>query len=119
MRICFLAPADSAHTIKWCRYFVSRGHEVHVISFTEGNIERTCVHVIESRASASGSDLQKLLYLTKAGQVKKLVRQIRPDVINVHYATSYGTVAALAGLKNYVLSVWGSDIFDFPNHLKI
>lgn len=116
MRICFLAPADSSHTEKWCRYFVSRGHEVHVVSFTGGNLPGVHLHVVNTNARAEGSDMQKLLYLTKAGEVRKLVRKISPDIVNVHYATSYGTVAALAGLKNYVLSVWGSDIFDFPNH---
>ena len=116
MKICFLAPANSAHTIKWCNYFTSRGHEVHVISFTEGAIDGVQIHQINNQVSAGGGDLQKLLYLTSFAQVKKLVKQISPDVINVHYATSYGTVAALAGLKNYALSVWGSDIFDFPRH---
>lgn len=114
MKICFLAPANSAHTKKWCRYFVSRGHEVHVVSFCEEQIDGVQVHWVPTGASTEGNDMQKLLYLTKAGQVKKLVRQIDPDVINVHYATSYGTVAALAGFQNYALSVWGSDIYVFP-----
>lgn len=114
MKICFLAPADSGHTVKWCTYFVSKGHEVHVISFTEGSIDGVQVHLLRSGASADGGDLQKLLYLTTAGQVRRLLRDIRPDVVNAHYATSYGVVTALAGVKNYVLSVWGSDIFAFP-----
>ena len=114
MKICFLAPANSAHTIKWCNYFRAQGHELHVISFTEGQIEGVQVHQVRNDVSVGGGDLQKLQYLTRAGQVRKLVKQISPDIINAHYATSYGTVAALAGLKNYVLSVWGSDIYDFP-----
>lgn len=119
MRICFLAPANSAHTVKWCRYFAEKGHEVHVISFTEGEIEGVRIHLVSSGAAAGGGDMQKLLYLTGAGKVRKLVREITPDVLNVHYATSYGTVAALAGCKNYVLSVWGSDIFVFPKKSPI
>lgn len=114
MKICFLAPVNSAHTIKWCRYFVTRGHEVHVVSFDEGKMDGVQCHRAESKASSGGGDVQKLMYLTKAGQVRKMVKQINPDVLNVHYATSYGAVAALAGLKNYALSVWGSDVFVFP-----
>lgn len=114
MKICFLAPADSGHTIKWCNYFVSKGHEVHVISFTKGEIAGVQIHWIDSGAASDGGDLQKLLYLTKAGQVRKLVRKLKPDVVNAHYATSYGVVAALAGLKNYILSIWGSDVYVFP-----
>lgn len=114
MRICFLAPSNSVHTQKWCRYFISRGHEVHVVSFCDEDVEGANVHYICTGASTNGGDIQKLKYLTKAGKVRKVVKQIDPDVINVHYATSYGTVAALAGLRNYALSVWGSDIYDFP-----
>lgn len=114
MKICFLAPANSAHTQKWCRYFVSQGHNVDVISFIDAQIPDVTVHFIDTGASAGGSDKDKLKYLLKAGAVRKQVKKIAPDVVNVHYATSYGTVAALARLKNYALSVWGSDIYEFP-----
>ena len=115
MKICFLAPANSAHTKKWCKYFTGKNHEVHVISFVDADIEDAAVYYVSTGAQADGGDLNKLRYLSKAGEVKRIVSEINPDIINVHYATSYGTVAALAGLKNYVLSVWGSDIYDFPN----
>lgn len=85
-----------------------------VVSFVDDQIPDVSVHFIDTGASASGSDRDKLKYLLKAGTVRKIVKAIHPDIINAHYATSYGTVAALAGLKNYALSVWGSDIYEFP-----
>ncbi len=115
MRICFLGPAGSAHIIKWSNYFISKSHEVHVISFTKGIIPGVVVHYIDCGADGESSDTKKIKYLMKAGEVRKLVNQIQPDIVNAHYATSYGTVAALAGLKNYIVSVWGSDIYEFPN----
>lgn len=114
MRICFLAPANSAHIKKWSKYFVSKGYEVHIVSFTNGEIPGTTVHFIDAGVDTDSDDGKKLRYLLMAGRVRKIVSQIGPDVINVHYATSYGTVAALAGLKDYIVSVWGSDIYDFP-----
>lgn len=114
MRICFLAPANNYHTKKWCKWFTEQGHEVHVISFIDSAIPNVTVHYINTGADAEASDTSKLKYLTKTKEVKKTVDAINPDVINVHYATSYGTVAALSGLKKYVLSVWGSDVYDFP-----
>ena len=119
MRICFFAPANSAHIIKWCQYFVAHDHEVHVISFTPGEIEGVTVHFLGGNVLATGSDMQKLMYLTAAGKVRKLIKAINPDVLNVHYATSYGTVAALTGVKQYILSVWGSDIYEFPQKSKL
>lgn len=115
MKVCFIAPADSYHTIKWCNWFHSRGHEIHVVSFTDSAIDGVTIHSLNTTIDVHGSDLSKLKYLKYAGEVKRIVDNINPDVVNVHYATSYGTVAALSGLKDYVLSVWGSDIYDFPN----
>ena len=113
MKICFLAPADNYHTRKWCEYFENKGHQVDVISFTDGNIENVKVHYLDCKVKATDSDIKKIRYLLKKRQVKKLIKNINPDIINAHYATSYGMVAALCGVK-YVLSVWGSDVYDFP-----
>lgn len=115
MRICFLAPANSAHIKKWCKWFNEHDNETYVVSFVRDNIVGTYVYYIDSGVDAGGSDSNKIRYLFKARTVKKTIAQINPDIVNVHYATSYGTVAALAGIKKYVLSVWGSDIYDFPN----
>lgn len=114
MRICFAGPANSTHIIKWCNWFNGRGYDIHVISFIPGEIEGATVHLIDLGVDVGGSDVGKLKYLTTGRQIKKLIDDIQPDIVSVHYATSYGIAVALSGVKNYVLSVWGSDIYDFP-----
>ena len=114
MRICFIAPANNYHTKKWAGWFSRKGYEVHVISFIEDIIPGAVVHYIDTGANAEGNDVSKLKYLLHARDVKKIIKEIEPDIINAHYATSYGTVTALSGIKPYVLSVWGSDVYDFP-----
>lgn len=114
MKICFFAPADSTHTIKWCSWFSAHGHKVQVISLTPGSIDGVQVHHLNNEITAGASDFQKLGYLRSVRAVRALVRRIQPDILSVHYATSYGTLAALAGVHPYTLSVWGSDIYEFP-----
>ena len=115
MRICIVAPADNYHTIKWCKWFSAHNHDVHVISFSNGDIPNVNVHFINAGVDVEGNDWQKLKYLLQAKKIKNIINDIKPSIISVHYATSYGTVMALSGLKGYVLSVWGSDVYDFPN----
>lgn len=115
MKICFLAPADNYHIVKWCKWFADKGNEVYVISFTPGEIQGVKIFNINSGADVNSPDKEKIKYLFQSGRVRRCVQTISPDVISVHYATSYGTVAALARLKKYALSVWGSDIYEFPN----
>lgn len=113
MRICFLAPINNYHTIKWCEYFISRGHEVHVITFTKGDIDNVNVHYIDCGVNVSDSDTKKIKYLFKYKKVKRLINDINPDIVNAHYATSYGMIASLCNI-DYILSIWGSDVYVFP-----
>ena len=47
--------------------------------------------------------------------VRALLNSIRPDIVNAHYASGYGTTARLVNFHPWVLSVWGSDVYDFPH----
>ncbi|MDO5332222.1 MAG: glycosyltransferase, partial [Bacillota bacterium] len=114
MKICFVGPASNYHMIKWCAWFVERKHDVHVVSFIQGVIDNVEVHYVDTSVNAGQSDIKKLNYLFKAKEIEKIIKDISPDVISVHYASSYGAVMALTNIKKYVLSVWGSDIYDFP-----
>ncbi|RKJ48860.1 glycosyltransferase family 4 protein [bacterium 1XD42-54] len=114
MKICFVGPASSVHLVKWCNWFAGRGHTVHVISFTKGEIPTADVHLIDTGVDPQGRALAKLKYMLTGKQMKRLIQEIRPDIINVHFATSYGIAMALSGIEGYILSVWGSDVYDFP-----
>lgn len=115
MKICFLSNAQNYHTIKWATWFSNHGHDVSVISFIDSKIPGVKVYFIGNNADPEGNDIGKLQYLLHGYQIKKIIKSIDPDIINAHYATSYGTAMALTGIHPYVLSVWGADIYDFPN----
>lgn len=114
MKICFLSHINNYHTKKWCKYFVDIGYDVHVISFEEGNIEGVTTHLVDVNVNKNGSDFQKIKYMLSGKQIKQIIKRINPDIVNVHFATSYGIAAALSGIDDYFLSVWGYDIYDFP-----
>jgi len=48
-----------------------------------------------------------------------LLKKIAPDLLHAHYASGYGTLGRLGDFHPYMLSVWGSDIYDFPNKSAI
>jgi L-malate glycosyltransferase len=107
-RICLLADASSIHTSRWCKHFASLGYEMHVISFKEGVIEGTIVHFVDAgNVSAAGGNWKVLL---KVGKVKKILKQIKPDVLHALYATSYGLVGALTRVRPYLITALGSDV---------
>lgn len=107
-RLTLLADAGSPHTRKWALELARRGWEVHVITLTPDDIPGVSVHALRPRFPG------KLGYLTVASQVKTLLRALRPDILHAHYATSYGLLGALSGFRPFVVSVWGTDVYDFP-----
>lgn len=113
-RIIFLAPSSNYHTKKWCSYFYSQGYEVHVISLTPEKIPNIQVHYLLQSNNSNDNEFRKLKYLTTLTKLNGLIRKIKPDIVSVHYATSYGLLAALSNIKKYSLSVWGTDVYAFP-----
>lgn len=114
VKICYLADATNYHTKKWCNYFSKQGFEIHVISLQTGTIPGVKVHAFNETDLNERSSVSKLNYLGYRSKVKKLVHQIRPDILHAHYATSYGMLGAGADYHPFVISVWGSDVYEFP-----
>jgi glycosyltransferase involved in cell wall biosynthesis len=109
MRLCYLADAPYIHTRRWVDYFVSAGHEVDVISFRPAEIHGARVHYIDG-----WERLGKLRYLVHARRVGRLVRGLEPDIVHALHLTSYGFLAARAGVRPCVISVWGTDVLEAP-----
>lgn len=116
MKICYLADINSAHTHKWLNYFKNKGYDIHVISLGNGEYEGVNVHCLDvtDNVMKKASDKNKLQYIKKIKRVKELVNEIKPDILHAHYATSYGLLGALANYHPYIISAWGSDVYDFP-----
>jgi L-malate glycosyltransferase len=110
MRIVFVAWQGSEHTRRWASFFAARGHDVHVVTCGD---ERAGVE--EESGTYTIHDLRpprfgKLGYLLKVSRARRLIRSLGPDVVHAHHATSYGLLAAAAGVHPLVISCHGSDI---------
>ena len=109
MVIALLAPGSSIHTVRWANAFVFRGHRVHLITQhapSDDLVPSVSVHLLPHFSGAG--------YLLNGPRLKRILRTIRPDVVNAHYATGYGTLVRSCSEFPVVLNVWGSDVYDFP-----
>ena len=113
MRILYVSDAASVHTRRWAEYFRDCGAEVHVASFRSAVIDGVEVHVLPTRS------LGRLGYLAAIPRLRALARQIRPAIVHAQYVTSYGFLAAAAGLKPLVVTAWGSDVLVSPRSSKV
>lgn len=116
--ICYLADGSSPHTIKWCDYFKKKGYNIHVLSLNGGKIDGVTVHnfdanVVEQRNKGL---LQKMGRIKFIGEMKRTLKEINPDLLHAQYASSYGFLGTLLKKHPYAISVWGTDIYEFPNN---
>lgn len=117
MKICFFADSESIHTIRWCNYFKSRGYDVHLISLKSGLIDGIKVYPLSLPGIKTSGGNWKTLF--KYREVKKLLKEIKPDIFHSLYATSYGITGALCSYHPYIITALGSDILISPKESKI
>ncbi len=109
MRLVYLADAPYVHTRRWVEHFARAGWETHVVSFRPAEIDGAQVHYIGGL-----EPLRKGRYLVHARRVRRLVRELKPDLLHAMHLTSYGFLAGLCGVAPNVVSVWGTDILEAP-----
>lgn len=113
MKICFLGDAASIHIRRWCEFFRDKGDKVSIISFNKAEIPGVEVHFVGDSLNING-DGGNIGYLKKVRLIKSLVKEIKPDILNAHYLTSYGFIGTLINYKPLIVSTWGSDILVTP-----
>ena len=60
-------------------------------------------------------NLLKALYILTIPYLKKILKQSGPVILHAHSASSYGLLGALSSYRPFIISVWGNDVFTFPN----
>ncbi len=123
MTILLLANHASPHIIKWASALAQRGYRTAVFSLTaeevyhyppELGIEVISAGIPLSAIRTKGSQLTKLRYLKTVSLLKRTIARLEPDIVHAHRAPSYGLLGVLSGFRPLITSVWGEDIFSFP-----
>lgn len=121
IRYLLIGDGSSPHLVKWVRELV-KYYNVFLIS-TQG-IHPEITDLLPSGQLVSLDITMKpeggnLALLFKIPKVFSLIKMIDPAVVNAHYITSYGLLAAVVKqlpYKKYLLvqSAWGTDILVTP-----
>ena len=126
MKILILADPASIHTIRWANSLNDFGNEIIICGFIREipkNYNKNIL--IESVTTSSifnvrkDGSLAKIVYLKILPKIKKILNTFHPDILHSHYASSYGLIGALSNFHPFIISVWGSDVFNFPNRSLI
>lgn len=118
-KIFFVANSKSIHTVKWVDYFVDKGYDVYLATFSKVNNTK-CKNTFFLGKKEVESTGRNYFYLSGISKLAKIFSEIKPDIINAHYSYSMGLIALLAKKKskiqcNFSVVCHGSDILAPPN----
>lgn len=109
VKIFLLANGSSVHTVRWANALSEAGMDI-VLATQDGAADALKPSIEIRQLPFSGG----AGYFRNVTALKRLLLQERPDILHAHYASGYGTAARLSGFRPLLVSVWGSDVFDFP-----
>jgi glycosyltransferase involved in cell wall biosynthesis len=120
-KILLLADSASPHTQKWALALVRKGYIIGIFSLNKSkykwhSAEENIKILYEPEEFINPASAgTKLRYLSLLPKLYRVLGYFQPHIVHAHYATSYGLLGSLSGFHPFVLSVWGSDAFDFPD----
>lgn len=125
MKVLMTADARSVHTRRWAVSLQAGGVDIVLYSlypphdnFFEEHGIRLYVFDLFTYKQLKGI-WSVISMISKHREAVRYLRSVidseSPDILHAHYATSFGLIAALSGFHPFIISVWGSDVYEFPN----
>jgi len=109
-RLLITGDARSIHIQRWCRYFIESGHEVALFSLEP----KTFPEPVQFYAGSRPTGIGIVDYYLARRKYRRVLDRFRPDIVNAHYAVSYGWLAAISDRCPVIVTAWGSDLLLLP-----
>lgn len=124
MRVFVLSDLSDVHTKKWISSLANNRIEIFLFGLNKPDLnfyqelEHVTVYSVDLVSKLHNpmrnGAWEKLGYLKVIHTLKQKIKEFQPDILHAHYATSHGLLGALTGFHPFIISVWGSDVYDFP-----
>lgn len=124
MKLFIISDLSDVHTKKWVSSLALRSTDIFLFGFNKPDMEfyrqyrNVAVFSMDIFSDLhnpmKNGGWEKWKYLKTLKTLKQKIREFQPDILHAHYATSHGLLGALSGFHPFIISVWGSDVYDFP-----
>jgi glycosyltransferase involved in cell wall biosynthesis len=121
MKILMLGNPNSPHIIKWANALNEAGEEIIVAGFTSydklqfhKNIKIISFDFPDHIRKKPVGSFSKISYLKVIPRLKKIIKELNPDIVHSHIASSYGLIGALVNFHPFIVSLWGYEVYTFP-----
>jgi L-malate glycosyltransferase len=126
LKVILLADPFSAHVIKWANGLNSKGVEVLVFGLSEYDpiqfdpgVKVEIFKIPQFVKWQNDGNWMKSTYLLSITKLNKIIKKFECDILHAHSASSYGLLGSLTNFHPYIISVWGNDVYNFPQKSKL
>ena len=124
MKVFILSDIHSTHTKRWVKSLSEKGCEIFLFGLLDcdaafyADLKNVTVcnygFTFHKSSRLYRWVFGKMLYFKSLKKIKEKIREFQPDIVHAHYASSYGLLGALTKFHPYIVSVWGSDVYSYP-----
>ncbi len=120
MKLFILSDPNSIHTKRWVSSLSKKGFQIflfgvnHSDEYFYNQYDNVTVYAVDYSSRFKQTSFRKVRYLNILNVLKKKIIEFKPDILHAHYASSYGLLGALVKFHPYIISCWGSDVYEFP-----
>lgn len=116
LKILYISNPNSIHTQRWINWFAKQGHNITLIGDTPLQTDWSNINVIDLTRRFN---YRVIRFVYWAFWVRRLISQIKPDILHAHRVSSAGWLGAFTGFHPFVVSPWGSDLYQHPYRSRI
>ncbi len=119
MKVLIFSKINSIHTVRWANSIARRGIDVLVYGLENLKIQGYDFQYVRVESAGIqekkfGVSISKAYYLLALPKLLSVISRFKPNILHVHYASSYGLMGVLSGYHPLIISVWGTDVYNFP-----
>lgn len=122
MKVLIVSDAQSVHTQRWVSSLSKRGVEIVLYSivpydgnfYTSKGIRCHYFDLFDYKRKNLSPFTPIKRHLQAIKDLKRVIKEEKPQILHSHFVTSYSLIAALSGFHPLVESVWGSDVYIYP-----
>jgi glycosyltransferase involved in cell wall biosynthesis len=118
VKICIVGDAHSIHILRISDWLRAHGHVTQMVNLTPNATPQerdNAVEHFDTYVDAKRPWRGSFGYLATIFPVRKLVKELGPDVVHGHYMTTGAFFGSWSGAKVVVSSAWGSDVYGNPD----
>ncbi|MGE0453011.1 MAG: glycosyltransferase family 4 protein [Vicinamibacteria bacterium] len=109
MRICYIGDARSVHMQRWALWFGKKHEVVLVRTVADEALPEVPGPALPATGRLPGQRLAR-----SVSALRGVLRSTRVDILHAHFINEAGWFAAASRFRPYVLTVWGSDVYQAP-----